>query len=481
MSHRFLRRLSHVLAAAVFAGCFAVPTESEAGPLLDWLFKRREARRLAMSPAGCCGDGAYCEQTVVNYVPQTSYRTVWQPVPVTTYRRTTHCNPTTGLPITCTRPCTSYTYQARRVPYTSYRPVYSKVPVSVPTQTVNYLPAANTGCNSCSVGSSGYSSIPNYGSPGYSIPSSRAPQYADNYSSNPSGATQWERVGPSDRAGDYDRGGYRTGDPADDIPSVINERRGEKPIIEGRGASYSRALRRIPSTSRQTVNRYDSDPYYRDRATNRDYDDRYERDRYERDRYNRDEYDRRRSTDAYTERSSNRRQNYRSDDTTSRYARIDRDIPARASNREFGDSILRRHSESRQGTINSNPTDLQPIHNEAPSRATPRKELPPLLNTGRDREASIIRPIATRWASNKIYWNEVARVERQRGRDGESAVRHASAEEPVGPRATPRRKSVRRRTDSSRSNGQWESNSPRTKSAPATRRREKSVSDTGWE
>ncbi len=118
--------------------------------LTDWMFRRRQPTPVvvnyAAAPAypvapvapapvapaapagGCCGPGQ-CEETVVRYVPEMAYRTVWQPVPVTTYRRTVSYNPATGLPITCTQPCTTYTYQARRVPYTSFRPVYTTVPV----------------------------------------------------------------------------------------------------------------------------------------------------------------------------------------------------------------------------------------------------------------------------------------------------------------------------------------------------------------
>ncbi len=66
----------------------------------------------------------------MRYVPQIAYRTAFQPVPVTTYQTSTSINPANGLPMTCTRPCTSYTYQARRVPYTTYRPVYTTVPVT---------------------------------------------------------------------------------------------------------------------------------------------------------------------------------------------------------------------------------------------------------------------------------------------------------------------------------------------------------------
>ena len=177
----------------------SISASVEAGPLLDWLFRRNRtpvttAYYGAQPAGGCCG-AAYCEQTVVRYVPQVAYRTVWQPVPVTTYRRTTHCNPQTGLPMTCTRPCTTYTYQARRVPYTTYRPVYSKVAVASPSTNVGYQPY---GCNSCSIGSSA----------GYSTPSYSTPYYADDstYSSDPAGASPWETIREGGEAvqDDYD-------------------------------------------------------------------------------------------------------------------------------------------------------------------------------------------------------------------------------------------------------------------------------------
>lgn len=78
---------------------------------------------------GSCGPGV-CYETVLRYLPETSYRTQWAPVPVTQYTTSTSTNPATGLPITCTRPCTTYTWQARREPYTSFRPIYQQVPLS---------------------------------------------------------------------------------------------------------------------------------------------------------------------------------------------------------------------------------------------------------------------------------------------------------------------------------------------------------------
>jgi hypothetical protein len=151
-------------------------------------------------------------------VPEVAYRTVWQPVPVTTYRRTVSTNPATGLPMTCTQPCTTYTYQARRVPYTTFRPVYTTEPVTTPG--VVTVPAAApaaapavaappTGCNSCGNGTSAWSTVgpsgttqPGYAAPapvaqpGYSIPSYAAPSMP---SSSPStgGATDWEPIQPA--------------------------------------------------------------------------------------------------------------------------------------------------------------------------------------------------------------------------------------------------------------------------------------------
>src|SRR3569623_2145101 len=60
--------------------------------------------------------------TVVNYVPQTCYRTQYVTVPVTTYRPTTGCDPCTGCPIPTMRPVVSYVQPARLVPSTTSRP-----------------------------------------------------------------------------------------------------------------------------------------------------------------------------------------------------------------------------------------------------------------------------------------------------------------------------------------------------------------------
>ncbi len=68
-----------------------------------------------------CGQPA-CGQ-VVNYMPQTCYRTVYVNAPVVAYRPVTACDPCTGCPTTVMRPVTSFATQARLVPYMTYRPV----------------------------------------------------------------------------------------------------------------------------------------------------------------------------------------------------------------------------------------------------------------------------------------------------------------------------------------------------------------------
>ncbi|MCO6456197.1 MAG: hypothetical protein J5I93_12930, partial [Pirellulaceae bacterium] len=73
---------------------------------------------------------AVLQQVVVNYAPQTVYRTQWTQVPLTLYRPLTTTDPVTGCTVTCIRPCTTYQLQARRVPHTTLRPVYSTIAVN---------------------------------------------------------------------------------------------------------------------------------------------------------------------------------------------------------------------------------------------------------------------------------------------------------------------------------------------------------------
>ncbi len=166
---------------------WAIPS-AEAGPLLDWIRGLRDRSCLNRNAAQPCGVAAApacglqpgqcqvtcqqtCSRTVVNYVPQTAYRTSWEKTPVTTYRPVTSSDPCTGCTVTCMKPCTNYTWQMKQIPYTTYRPVYRqesyKVPVSYVTQDCNTcntcptceVPAATTaptamtvpGCSTCNI------------------------------------------------------------------------------------------------------------------------------------------------------------------------------------------------------------------------------------------------------------------------------------------------------------------------------------------
>jgi hypothetical protein len=88
--------------------------------------------------APACGS---CVPQTVRYVPQTYYRTVYRPVPVTTCRAFCGSDPCNGCPVTYYRPVTGWTYQAAYVPYTTYRLVYSN-PCSPCATTGSYFPYA---------------------------------------------------------------------------------------------------------------------------------------------------------------------------------------------------------------------------------------------------------------------------------------------------------------------------------------------------
>ncbi len=122
---------------------------------------------------------------VANYVPQTCYRTQYVQVPVVSYYQAPTIDPSTGCPVTCMRPTTTYVTQARLVPYTTYRVVYSNpcsTAVAPPATTAYYAPTAVSrvgGCSSCGVAP--MYSTPNYGAPttvpSYAPPAATPPGY----------------------------------------------------------------------------------------------------------------------------------------------------------------------------------------------------------------------------------------------------------------------------------------------------------------
>lgn len=61
----------------------------------------------------------------VSYVPETTYQTKYQCVPVTTYKPSCEIDPCTGCPVECMQPVTSYQQKPVSVPVTQYRAVYS--------------------------------------------------------------------------------------------------------------------------------------------------------------------------------------------------------------------------------------------------------------------------------------------------------------------------------------------------------------------
>ena len=61
----------------------------------------------------------------VSYVPETTYRTQYQCVPVTSYKPSSEIDPCTGCPRDCVEQVTQYVQQPVNVPVTQYRAVYS--------------------------------------------------------------------------------------------------------------------------------------------------------------------------------------------------------------------------------------------------------------------------------------------------------------------------------------------------------------------
>ena len=141
------------------------PPKAEAGPLLDWLMGRHRNKMCKLgcntcqSPPQACAPACpqpavcsttcsqTCQRVVVNYVPYTAYRCDWEQVPVTQYQQTCSTDPCTGCTVTCQKPCTTYTWQQKRVPYTTYRPVYRTESYTVP---ITYAAMAPSPCNTCS-------------------------------------------------------------------------------------------------------------------------------------------------------------------------------------------------------------------------------------------------------------------------------------------------------------------------------------------
>ena len=189
-----LRSIKIIILTAVvgLANLAVLPSDAQAGPLLDWLrgcrqrtgglFQGRSgcntfatpqtaiatptsaqfagtANPAGLQPGQCMRTcNQTCSRTVVNYVPYTAYRTSWKRVPNTQYRPVTNSDPCTGCTVTCMKPCTTYSWQMERQPYTTYRPVYRQENYSVPVTTITNDCATGT-CGTCPTGTCGTGAI----------------------------------------------------------------------------------------------------------------------------------------------------------------------------------------------------------------------------------------------------------------------------------------------------------------------------------
>lgn len=251
---RNLKKLSLAL-IVVATICAYLPQDAQAdGPLRRWwrnLTSRNNsccttpARQTLLSPA-TAAPNAYnlqpgqcmqtcqktCSRTVVNYVPQTAYRTTYKRVPVTQYKPVTNSDPCTGCTVTCMKPCTTYTYQCQRVPYTTYRPVYRTETYKVPVTTITNG-CATGNCGTCPTGTCGTSSS-NGQFAGYAAPANGCSTCAtSNFNSSaptPASTTQTYTVDPS--VGLSTEGNF-TPTPADRAPvldGLPNPQSSQRPV-----------------------------------------------------------------------------------------------------------------------------------------------------------------------------------------------------------------------------------------------------------
>ncbi len=112
-----------VLGALVAVSSLLVPATSAQAFFHNWCRKPTTAY---YAPAPVAAPACCPQPQVVNYMPQTCYRTVYVNQPVVTYRPMTACDPC-GRATTVMRPVTTYVRRAQLVPYTTYRPVATTV------------------------------------------------------------------------------------------------------------------------------------------------------------------------------------------------------------------------------------------------------------------------------------------------------------------------------------------------------------------
>ena len=129
----------------------------------------------------------------VSYVPETTYQTQYQCVPVTCYRPSCEIDPCTGCPVECMEQVTNYVQKAVSVPVTQYRAVYT-------TKYVQVQPGAGTTANVGTVpGPAGVAASP------FATPSQTTPQAwgASGTAASPSVPTQQPVLPPAAPSSTY--------------------------------------------------------------------------------------------------------------------------------------------------------------------------------------------------------------------------------------------------------------------------------------
>lgn len=181
--------------------------------------------------ANQAGQWGNCATCLPGHRRTASYRTVWYRVPTTNVRPVAAVDPCTGLQSTVMRPCTTYSWQARRVPTMRSPSLCERLfscfrrpqPPPIP-MTANYLCGPNCG----------------------PAPAAAAPYYAPPATTTPSGISPWG--GTSLPAEGYPSGSYPGGtfqgngatggsppqrEPADERPSLDTRR-----YTPGNGDAY---------------------------------------------------------------------------------------------------------------------------------------------------------------------------------------------------------------------------------------------------
>ena len=129
----------------------------------------------------------------VSYVPETTYQTQYQCVPVTCYRPSCEIDPCTGCPVECMEQVTNYVQKAVSVPVTQYRAVYT-------TKYVQVQPGAGTTATVGTVpGPAGVAASP------FATPSQTTPQAwgASGTAASPSVPTQQPVLPPAAPSSTY--------------------------------------------------------------------------------------------------------------------------------------------------------------------------------------------------------------------------------------------------------------------------------------